>query len=145
MAACAAMAEARRVRYAAFEPVFGRRKPGSEAMSAQWFAHLLSRPETVFLMAEWGGSPTGFLIASPVPTPPVFDAGPTAVVDDFCVEDPALWPSVGQALLREARTRLKDRGIRQIVVVSGDKDVEKTAFLASERLSLASTWWVAAV
>ncbi|MEJ1967902.1 MAG: GNAT family N-acetyltransferase [Rhizomicrobium sp.] len=141
--AAAAMAEARRVRYEAFEPVFWKRQPGSEALSRAWFAHLLARPETVFLVAEWGGSPTGFLIAVPTPAPPVYEAGPTAMIDDFCVEDPALWASVGPPLLREARARLKERGFRQIVVISGAKDTEKKTFLAAEKLSPASTWWTA--
>ncbi|HUO88572.1 MAG TPA: GNAT family N-acetyltransferase [Rhizomicrobium sp.] len=141
--AAADMAERRRVLYESFEPVFWKRRPGSQAMSRAWFAHVLSKPENLFLVAEWSGAPTGFLIASPVATPPVLDAGPTAVIDDFCVDDPALWASVGQALLREARAQLKERGFRQIVVVCGDKDVEKKALLAAENLSLASTWWTA--
>jgi ribosomal protein S18 acetylase RimI-like enzyme len=141
----AAMAEARRVRYEAFEPVFWKRRAGGEAMSRAFFAHLLTKPETLFLIAEWSGTATGFLIASPVATPPVFDAGPTALIDDFCVDDPAMWPVVGQSLLRMARAELKARGIRQIVVVSGFKDAEKMAFLESEKLSLASTWWTAPV
>jgi GNAT superfamily N-acetyltransferase len=141
--AVAAMAEARRVQYETYQPVFWKRREGSEAMGRAWFAHLLAKPDALFLIAEWGGSQTGFLIAQPVPTPPVYDAGPTAVIDDFCVEDPRLWASVGQSLLREARARLKERGIRQIVVVCGDKDAEKKALLDGEKLSLASTWWTA--
>ncbi|MBL6938892.1 MAG: GNAT family N-acetyltransferase [Alphaproteobacteria bacterium] len=143
--ACAALAEARRAQYEPFEPIFWKRRPGSEAMSKAWFTHLLSQPEHVFLVAEWAGAPVGFLIASPVAPPPVYDAGRTAVIDDFCVEDAGMWPSVGQHLLREARTRLRARGIRQIVVISGEKDAEKKAFLESEKLSLASTWWTAPV
>ncbi len=53
------------------------------------------------------------------------------MIDDFCVEDPALWASVGPPLLREARARLKERGFRQIVVISGAKDTEKKTFLAA--------------
>jgi ribosomal protein S18 acetylase RimI-like enzyme len=143
--AVAAMAEARRERYEAFEPVFWKRRTGSAAMSRAWFAHLLSKPENLFLVAEWSGTPTGFLIAAPVATPPVFDAGPTALIDDFCVDDPAMWPVVGQSLLRMARGELKERGFKQIVVVSGFKDAEKMKFLESEKLSLASTWWTATV
>ncbi|MBS0469952.1 MAG: GNAT family N-acetyltransferase [Proteobacteria bacterium] len=143
--AAAAMAEERRAQYETFEPVFWKRREDSEAMSRAFFAHLLTKPEVLFLVAEWGGSPTGFLIAQPVATPPVFDAGPTALIDDFCVETPALWPSVGQSLLREARARLRERGFNQIVVVCGDKDIEKKAFIAGEKLSLASTWWTAPI
>ena len=94
-------------------------------------------------MSEWGGEPNGFLIAAPVATPPVFDAGPTAVIDDFCVDDPALWPIAGQSLLRAARAELKERGFQQIVVVSGFQDAAKQAFLEREKLSLASAWWTA--
>jgi len=145
MDAIAAMAEARRAAYEAYEPIFWKRREGAEAMSRTWFAHLLSKPDTIFLIAAWGGTPTGFLIATPIAVPPVYDAGPAAVIDDFCVEDPGLWASVGQVLLREAKALLKERGIHQIIVVCGYKDAAKMALLESEKLSLATAWWTAAL
>ena len=90
----------------------------------------LSDPGRVFLVAEWAGAPVGFLIAS--------EAG---VVDDFHVEAPGLWPSVGQHLLREARARLKARGVVHIVVRGGD--AAKNALLESEGLSLTEAGWTA--
>ena len=46
-----------------------------------------------------GGWPSGVL----VPPPPVDDPGGlTCLVDDFMVESPDLWPTVGAALLARA-------------------------------------------
>lgn len=97
-------------------------------------AALLRRPDVVFLIAEWGGSLTGFLIAQPA------DAS-TATIEDFCVETPALWPSVGQSLLRAARAALRERGVKQIVVTADD--AEKQKLLAAEKFSLIANGWTA--
>ncbi len=113
------------------------------AASQARLAPLLSRPDVLFLIAEWGGSPTGFLIAQPAPAVP--GAGPAATIEDFHVEDPGLWPSAGQALLREARALLKERGIERIAVACGGKDAEKMAMLAAEKLSPAGAWLTANV
>lgn len=95
-------------------------------------ADALSDARCVFLVAEWAGAPVGFLIASPA-----------GVIDNFCVEAPGLWPSVGQHLLRETRTRLKARGIARITVRGGD--ATKDALLQSEGLSRTDMGWAAPV
>jgi ribosomal protein S18 acetylase RimI-like enzyme len=100
------------------------------------FAKALSASNGLVLVAEWAGAPVGFLIAT-LP-------GATATVADFAVEAPGLWPSVGQHLLREARARLAERAIKQILVQGGD--AAKTALLESEGLTQTPEgWWAAAV
>lgn len=93
------------------------------------FARAISDAETLFLVAEWGGAPVGFLMGT--------SAG---AIEDFAVEVPALWPSVGQHLLREARARLKERGATRIVVREGDD-----ALLESEGFSRTPNGWTAPV
>ena len=55
--------------------------------------------------------------------------------------NPALFPTVGAALLDGARARLKARGFTQMVVVCAARDTARTAFLESQPLSLTTTWW----
>ena len=139
----AAIAEARRVRYEEFEPLFWKKSPTSLEMGRAFFAHLISQPDVLALLAEAGGRTAGFLIATTARVPPVVDPGATAMIDDFCVAEPSLWAQIGPPLLEAGRTRLRERGFVQIVVICGFKDSEKTAFLESQNLSLASTWWTA--
>lgn len=141
--AIAAMAEARRVSYEAYEPQFWRKAAASDQMGRAFLGHLLGQPDTLCLVAALDGQVAGFLIATPARVPPVFEPGRTAMIDDFCVAQPNLWSSLGPALLDAARTRLRADGYAQIVVVCGFKDAEKTAFLATQDLSLTSTWWSA--
>lgn len=139
----AMLAEARRVRYEAFEPLFWKKAQGSLDMGRLFFTHLLGQPDTLALLAEREGRTVGFLIATAARVPPVVAPGATAMIDDFCVAKPDLWGDVGPALLEAARTVLREDGFAQIVVVCGFKDEEKTAFLKTQNLSLASTWWTA--
>jgi GNAT superfamily N-acetyltransferase len=141
--AVAEMAEARRLQYERYEPLFWKKAANSLAMSRAFLAHVAGQPENLFLVACEAEQVMGFLIATPVRVPPVFEPGPTAMIDDFCVAEPALWESVGPALLAEARARLRQRGFAQIVVVCGRKDAEKSAALDAADLSLTSTWWTA--
>jgi len=139
----AALAEARRVRYEAFEPLFWKKAQTSLEMGRAFFAHLIGQPETLSLLAEADGRTVGFLIATTARVPPVVTPGATAMIDDFCVAEPDLWAQVGPPLLDTARTALRENGFAQIVVVCGFKDREKTAFLERQDLSLASAWWTA--
>jgi ribosomal protein S18 acetylase RimI-like enzyme len=88
----------------------------------------LSDPGHVFLVAEWGGAPVGFLIGTP-----------TGVIEEFAVEVPGLWPNVGQHLLREARMQLKARGVTQVLLRNGD-----AALLESEGFVRGPNGWMAA-
>lgn len=141
--AMAEMAEARRLSYERFEPLFWKKAATSLEMGKAFFAHLIAQADTICLLAEVEGRPAGFLIATAARVPPVVDPGSTAMIDDFCVVRPEMWAEVGPALLGAARARLRERGFAQIVVVCGFKDQEKTAFLEAQDLSLASTWWTA--
>lgn len=139
----AMLAEARRVRYETFEPLFWKKAQDSLEMGRLFFTHLLSQPDTLAILAETEGRIVGFLIATAARVPPVVAPGATAMIDDFCVAEPAFWGEVGPALLDGARAVLRENGFVQIVVVCGFKDDEKMAFLKTQNLSLASTWWTA--
>lgn len=142
--ACVEMVEARRRLYETFEPQFWRKAEHSAAMSRAFFGHLVTDAGALFLVSEDGAGINGFLIATSVQNPPVVSpGGPTALIDDFCVADPALFATVGAALFAEVRARLRARAFAQIVVVCGAKDQARTAFMESQTLSLTTTWWTA--
>lgn len=98
---------------------------GNRAM----LARDLDDPGAVFLVAEWGGAPIGYLIART-------SVDRNATIDAFGVDTPALWPSVGQSLLREAMAQLKERRMTQIVVTTGN-----AALLASEKFVPSGDGW----
>ncbi len=86
---------------------------------------------------------TGYLFATIVSAPPVYDpGGPTGLIDDFSVTSSEHWASVGVELLAEARDRLASRGVSQLVVVCGHHDQPKRAALLGTRFSITSEWFV---
>ena len=146
VAACVSLIEARRLKYAGFEPRFWKKAANSAEMSARWFAHLFKQSDVVALVAVQSGLVVGFIIGTNFPPPPVVELdGKNAVIDDFAVQSDELWPDVGQALLIACKERLKTLGYVQVVVVGADKDAAKMSLLRSQDLSLASTWWTAAL
>ena len=146
VADCVKLIEARRRRYAEFEPRFWRKAENSAEMSTMWFAHLFASPDNVALVAVEGDAVVGFIIATNFPAPPVVDlGGKNALVDDFAVEADERWADVGPTLLAACKERLRERGYVQIVVVGAAKDEAKMTFLGMAELSLASTWWTGSV
>ncbi|TPG20345.1 GNAT family N-acetyltransferase [Sphingomonas koreensis] len=144
VAGCVAIIEARRLRYAEYEPRFWKKAANSGEMSKLWFAHLFARPENVVLVAVEGPTLLGFVIAVNYPAPPIVDLpGKNALIDDFAVISDERWMDVGTPLLAACKEALKTLGYIQIVVIGAPKDVAKTAFLEQADLSLASTWWTA--
>ena len=143
--ACIAIIQPYREKLAGYEPRFWKPAANAAAMSTMWFGHLFTTAE-VAIVAEEDGAVSGFLIATHVPSPPIFDIpGRTALIDDFMIADQARWDEVGGALLAEARRLLAAKDYAQIVVVNAAKDPDKTAFLEKADLSLASQWWTASV
>ena len=141
--ACVRLVELRRRRYETFEPRFWKKAAGSEKSTIDWFTQLFDDDKSVSVVASNEANILGFLIARDIPVPPVYEpGGPTALIDDFCVAE-GKWGDVGTQILRFARRELRARGFVQIVVVGATRDDEKTAFLKSTDLSLASTWWTA--
>jgi GNAT superfamily N-acetyltransferase len=120
---------------ATFEPRLWKRAAGTRASTLSYFSGLLASGEQVFLLADDGGRIRGFVLAAPMRVPPVFDAGPTAMIDDFEVASPELWPTVGAALLAAARQRLAQRGIVQFMCIGAQRDSHKLQMLTAAGLS----------
>ena len=126
-----------------WQPHFWRKAAASASMSRMWFAHLVAAADkATCLVAERDGDIAGFLIATPIPVPPVYAvAGPVWNVDDFCVADPALWNSVGPALWGAISDHGRQAGWSGLICVSPVDDDAKNAMLDTTPLTPKSRWW----
>ena len=139
-----ALAAERRREYELFQPVFWRPAPDAAKRQRAYFLKLLLDPEVITLVAISDETLTGFVIGHLVPAPPVYaPGGPTCTVDDFAVDHPELWATVGVDLVHAVENEARQRGASQLVVVCGHLDEAKRAALDSCRLAIASEWWVA--
>ncbi|HEV7276411.1 MAG TPA: N-acetyltransferase [Devosiaceae bacterium] len=129
------MLERKRDLLATFEPRLWKRAAGSAESTHSYLSGLLTADDNVFLVTDDGDRILGFLLATPIRVPPVYDAGPTAMIDDFEVAAPELWPTVGAALMTAARQRLAQRGIVQFMCISVQRDSGKLQMLADAGLS----------
>lgn len=137
------LAAKRRVEYAEHQPRFWRPAEDAWARQSDFFGSLFSDPDVCFLVAGDSGELAGFVVVRLVPAPPVYDpGGPTCLVDDFVVEDPSDWATVGAELIDAARAWALERSAVQLVVVTGQHDLAKRKALVSAGLAIASEWWV---
>lgn len=141
LAAIVELAETRRRQYESYQPTFWGKAPDSREKQLPFLAAQLKRENVITLVHEANGGVDGFLIATLVQSPPVYTAGLTCSVDDYCVAAPDLWPIVGAALLEAAAEAAKARGAAQMVVVTANRDVAKRTMLADQRYTIASEWW----
>ena len=108
-----------------------------------FFRAQLDREHNIILVAETEGHVEGFVIASVISTPPVYDpGGPVCMADDFMVSAPELWQTVGQALLKEVTAQAKTRNAVLSVVVCGHLDEAMRSMLRESGSTLASEWYV---
>jgi len=140
------LAERNRRQFHKYQPTLWRKAASSAAATTTSFVELLTEPGTYFLVAVEGTRLQGFLIARKFPAPPVFDpGGDTYLIDDFCVLEPRLWLTLGEALLSHVSTLIHEHGGAQIVVVSVDRDLGKAEMLRRSGLTIASSWWTRAL
>jgi GNAT superfamily N-acetyltransferase len=137
------LAAQKRTEYESYQPVFWHPADDARIKQKPFFEYLLRQANVIALVHDDAGTIDGFVIASLVPAPPVYNpGGPTCFIDDFTVTDSAQWQDIGRALLREAIRIAKERGAAQAVVVCGHLDEPKRAFLRAEGLAIASEWYV---
>lgn len=140
------LAERNRRQFHKYQPTLWRKAANSAAATEAFFVELLAEPGTYFLVAVEGARLQGFLIARKFPTPPVFDpGGDTYLIDDFCVLEPRLWLTLGEALLSHVSTLIHEHGGAQIVVIAVDRDLGKAEMLRRSGLTIASNWWTKAL
>jgi len=128
----------KRLEYSKSQPHFWKMAKNSDILQEKWFEEEIATDRVIALCAE---DKKGFIIGKIINSPEVYDAGLTLVVDDFCVESPDLWPTVGSQLLNEVTSTAKQKGVIQIVVVCGDHDFQKVQLLEKLGLGVASRWY----
>ena len=129
----------KRLEYSKSQPNFWKMAKNSDALQKQWFEEEIAKDDIISLCLN---DKRGFIIGKIINPPEVYDAGPTLMIDDFCVESPDLWMAVGIKLLNEIISIAKQKGVVQIVVVCGDHDLQKSQLLEKFNLNVASRWYI---
>ena len=123
------MADAKRQAVVPYHPIFHRPATNARSMQAPWFRTMIERSDIITLVHEGQDGINGFIAASPLPGSPL-----TFSVDDFVVDRPGLWPSVGRALLAAARQEVRQRGAQSWEVNCQPRDESKRRMLVGEGL-----------
>jgi GNAT superfamily N-acetyltransferase len=138
-----AIAEAKRVEYEGYSPVFWRKAPDSSPKQERYFQALLAGTDVIALVAQGRDRLEGFAIGVLTTPPPVYNpGGPVCIVDDFAVAAPEEWRAVGAALLAAIEQEAQARGAVLVVIVCAQRDEAKRALLRDAGLSVASEWYV---
>lgn len=140
-AAIVDLSEQKRVQYQAYQPLFWRKAADSREKQTLFLEHQLKRENVIALIHTQGERIDGFVIATLVPAPPVYAAGLTCVIDDYCVLEQR-WDAIGKALLDAITQIAGERGAVQVVVVCGNLDEPKREMLRKSGHTIASEWWV---
>ena len=138
----AELAERKRLEYARHNAPFHTPAADAREIHEPFLAGLTAQDTFIVLVHESDGHVDGFIVAMVGPVPPVYDVGgSSSLVDDFMVDGPDLWPTVGRLLLREVRRIALERGAKQTIVVCGPHDAPKRALLHDEGLDVVSEWF----
>lgn len=144
VAAIVELAEQKRLEYQNYQPVFWKKAADSREKHLDFVSSLLKRTNIMTLVHEEHGAINGFIIATLVPAPPVYDVpGLTCSIDDFTVARKEDWEQTGRQLLEAMQEMANQRGAAQVVVVCGHLDQAKRAMLQHAGLSIASEWYTA--
>lgn len=137
------LANAKRLEYETYQPVFWRVAADAIAQQADYIASQIADEEVITLVATSESKLVGFIIGRLVPAPPVYNPGGlTCSIDDFVVYKNDLWETVGADLLDQVRKVAVSKGAVQVVVVCGHLDEPKRKALEKSSLTIASEWWV---
>jgi GNAT superfamily N-acetyltransferase len=139
------MAAAKRVEYESYSPVFWRVAEDAQAVHEPFLAGSIA-DEAFFtsLAARSDGRLVGIALTAHelFPPPLATDAVASWLTDDFFVEEPSLWPTVGRALLEATEEAARTAGAERLVVLAARRDEAKGAFLEASRYERGASWWV---
>ena len=138
-----AMAEAKRIEYEGYSPVFWRKASDSSPKQELFFQRLLTSPDVIALVAEVEDTLSGFIIGAVTMAPPIYNPGGlVCIIDDFAVAKPQEWDLVGTELLAAVERDAKARGAVLSVVVCPQRDRTKRTMLQKAGAAVASEWYV---
>ena len=140
------LSEEKRTTYEIYQPVFWRKASNSAEVQATYFENLLLEGNHISIVCENEQEFTGFLFGAVISAPPVYDpGGKSCLIDDFCISASAQWQNEGNALLEYCRKKAALLGAVQFVIVCGQEDEAKRAFLSGSNLSVASEWYTGSI
>jgi GNAT superfamily N-acetyltransferase len=141
--AIASLASQKRGQYEKYQPLFHKESPRALEAHTAFLRDSLSKDNVIPLVHETDGPIDGFIIGAIVAAPPVYEpGGKVCFVDDFMVERPELWATVGRELLKEVLALAGARGAVLANVVCGPLDQAKKEMLSGENFDVASEWHV---
>jgi N-acetylglutamate synthase-like GNAT family acetyltransferase len=137
------LASQKRRQYEKYQPLFHKESPAAVGLHGAFLRDSLSKENTVVWVSETVGRLDGFIIGILVNAPPVYTpGGKICLVDDFMVESPSLWATIGRELLARVMASAKERGAVLANVVCGPLDLAKRDFLSEGGFSVASEWHI---
>lgn len=141
IAAIRELARTHRHDYQRYQATFWRRAGASREEQTAYLESRLADAGVVAYVHLADDQVDGFVLASVIAAPPVYDpGGPVALVDAFALRDPDDWPTSGASLLRAAVSTAREKGAVLVAVVAGHDDTRLHALLERESFSLASEW-----
>ena len=142
--AIARLSSLKRKQYERYQPVFHKEAGDAQEKQTLFLKDSLAKENVIALVhEEQGQGVNGFIIGSLVKAPPVYNPGGTiCYVDDFMVEDPSLWTTVGEALLGKVVEMGREKGAVLANVVCGPMDGPKREFLNRSGFGVATEWHV---
>ena len=140
----AALADLKRQQYRDNASPFQRPALDALAVHEAFLARLIEWDGFVVRVHEGRDGVDGYVVARVGSAPPPFGEGALFHVDDFMVASPALWLTVGEALLEHVAAEAALVGAKKAIVVSGSRSVDapKVDFLAGLGLDCEAEWWV---
>ena len=123
------------------DPEFFRKNAAGAQFQAYFFKNQLESDRIIAAVDEDAGKLRGFVIATIMQAPPVYDPGGlTVLIDDFTVADEKEWNSVGLALLQYVKTEGKVRGAVGMVTICARGDDLKHRCLEEIGTRVVSEW-----
>jgi hypothetical protein len=130
-----------RTRREKVDPEFFRKNPAGAQFQAYFFKNQLESDRIIAAVDEDAGKLRGFVIATIMQAPPVYDPGGlTILIDDFTVAEAKDWSSVGLALLEHVKAEGKLRGAVGLVTIAARGDDLKHRWLEEIGTRVVSEW-----
>ena len=141
-----ALLQQRREVYQHYSPIFWKISEQAVESQTPFIRRLVQNVDVLTIVQEHNDHVNGVLIATTMNAPPVYDpGGKVCMIDDYVVEDPALWQEVGTHLLAHCRDWAKNQGCVLQIIVCGQKDVAKSTMLQDAGAEVASEWYMRAI
>jgi GNAT superfamily N-acetyltransferase len=118
--------------YEKYQLLYYKIAPDARERHVTYLSDQIHLGQQIMLVHQTHDKIDGFIMAKVLVPVPVYDQSlVTCLVDDFVVDDPAHWPSIGTKLLNETERLSHQRGAIQTFAVCGHLDEAKRRFLHS--------------